>query len=453
MTSRPGFDPFCAAGIQESFYPARGMEETGEAPIMKTDWKEIDEGTGYIGYREAFDTVSANVRPVGDEPLSLDRCVGRVAAADLIARVSYPSVDVSLKDGYAVLSTNIASADRQEPVNLKVAGSAFAGARYEGHVENGRAVKVCAGAPLPDGADAVVAGEFCEESSPDRVMICADAGPGRNILQAGSEVAAGTTIVRAGERLLPGALGLAAAAGLTHVKVYRRPHVAMISIGDEIVVPGEKLHVGQLYASNLVAMQAWLNSFGISCAASVVADHEAAIGRELLAQLPHVDAILTSGGAWGSERDLVVGTLNTLGWHKLFHYVRMGPGKGIAFGLWENAPVFCLPGGPTSNQMAFLQLALPGLLRMGGDQRHPLPTVPARLAEAVKGRHPAWTEFKDAVVTHDGEGCSSVSIYRSRSRLQAIARARGLVCIPEGRDALQIGEIVPVQLLTERFGD
>ncbi len=420
---------------------------------MKSDRKEIDEGTGYIGYREAFDTVSANVRSVGDELLSLERCIGRVAAADLIARVSYPSVDVSLKDGYAVLSADIASADRQKPVHLKVAGSAFAGVRYEGRIETGGAVKVCSGAPLPDGADAVVAGEFCEGSSPDKVIISADAGPGRNILQAGSEVAAGATIVRMGERLLPGSLGLAAAAGLTHVKVYRRPRVAIISIGDEVVAPGEKLHVGQLYASNLVTMQSWLNSFGISCAASIVADQEASLGREMLTQLPHVDAILTSGGAWGSERDLVIGTLNRLGWQKLFHYVRMGPGKGIAFGLWENVPVFCLPGGPTSNQMAFLQLALPGLLRMGGDHRHPLPTLPARLTEAAKGRHPAWTEFKDAVVTHDDEGRYSVSLYKSSSRLQAIARAGGLICIPEGRDALQSGEVVPVQLLTGRFDD
>lgn len=420
---------------------------------MKVNRKEIDEGAGYIGYREAFAMVSANVRTVGDDLLSLERCAGRVSAADLIARVSYPSVNVSLKDGYAVLSADVASADGQEPVCLTVASSAFAGVRYEGRIENGLAVKVCSGAPLPDGADAVVAGEFCEESSPDKVIISADAGPGRNILQTGSEVAAGTTIVHKGERLLPGSLGLAAAAGLTRVKVYRRPHVAIISVGDEVVAPGEKLHVGQLYASNLITMQAWLSSFGISCVASIVADREASIRQELTRYAPDVDAILTSGGAWGSERDLVIGTLNKLGWCRLFHYVRMGPGKGIAFGLWENVPVFCLPGGPTSNQMAFLQLALPGLLRMGGDCRHPLPTVPAVLTEPVKGRHPAWTEFKDAVVAHGDEGRYSVSLYKSPSRLQAIARTGGLVCIPEGRDALQSGEVVPVQLLTARFDD
>ena len=129
----------------------------------------------------------------------------------------------------------------------------------------------------------------------------------------------------------------------------------------------------------------------------------------------------------------------------------MGPGKGIAFGLWEGKPVFCLPGGPASNEMAFLQLALPGILRMGGENRHPLQTVSARLTENVKGRHPAWTEFKDATLSQDPEGRYTVYLYRNRSRLQAIASANALVCIPEGIESLNSDEVVPVQMLVPRL--
>ena len=236
-------------------------------------------------------------------------------------------------------------------------------------------------------------------------------------------MAAGATIIRRGERITPGLLGLAAAAGISSIRVHRRPRVAIISIGDEVVAPGETLHAGQLYASNLVTMEAWLASFGIPCVTSVVPDDVNAIKRALKDCLPRVDVILTSGGAWGSERDLVVGVLNELGWAKRFHYVRMGPGKGIAFGLWENVPVFCLPGGPLSNEMAFLQFALPALLRMEGDARPPLQIVHARLTEDVKSRHRAWTEFKDAVITLDEKGQYAVALYRSRSRIEAIARA------------------------------
>jgi molybdopterin molybdotransferase len=139
--------------------------------------------------------------------------------------------------------------------------------------------------------------------------------------------------------------------------------------------------------------------------------------------------------------------LNGLGWREIFHHVRLGPGKGIAFGLWKSKPVFCLPGGPASNEMAFIQLALPGILRICGDTRHPLPTVNARLTESVRGRHTAWTEFKDAVLSRDSKGNYSVRLYTHRSRLQAIASANGLICIPEGVDSLSAGEIVPVQVL------
>ena len=143
---------------------------------------------------------------------------------------------------------------------LKVAGHVFAGGRYEGRVKSGNAVSVCSGSPVPDGTDAVVAGEFCEEVAPGEVAIEADARPGRDTVRAGVEVAAGATIIGEGERLLPGRLGLAAAAGISRIRVYRRPRVAVISIGDEVVAPGKRLHSGQLYASNLVAMEAWLAS-------------------------------------------------------------------------------------------------------------------------------------------------------------------------------------------------
>jgi molybdopterin molybdotransferase len=420
---------------------------------METDFNEIDEGTGYVGYQEAYALVCSNVQPVGIEEVPLASCVGRVVAEDLVALVSYPSSDVSLKDGFAVKSEDVADASRRQPICLRVAGSVFAGSSFEGEVTPGSAVKVCSGAPIPRGSDAVVAGEFCEEVSPGEVCIRADAERGRNVLRAGGEIKAGATITRGGEVLLPGYLGLAAAAGISCVRVWRRPRVALVGVGDEVVVPGGHLHPGQLYASNLVTMGAWLASFGIPYDTSVVEDNKSAIKQELMNHLPGADAILTSGGAWGSERDLVVGTLDELGWQEIFHHVRMGPGKGIAFGLWEGRPVFCLPGGPASNEMAFLQLALPGILRMGGENRHPLQTVSARLTENLGSRHQAWTEFKDATLSCDSEGNYTVKLYRNRSRLQAIASANCLVCVPEGAESMNRGEVVPVQILAPRLED
>lgn len=420
---------------------------------METEFTEIDEGTGYVGYQEAFNLVCSNVQPVGVEEIPIGLSVGRIVAEDLVALVSYPSGDVSLKDGFIVRSEDVAGASVRRPVCLRVTGSVFAGSRFEGEVTPGSAVKVCSGAPIPRGADAVVSSEFCEEISPEEVCIRAVAEHGRNVLRAGGEIKAGATIVEKGKVLLPGCLGLAAAAGINRVRVYCRPRVAVVGVGDEVVVPGGHLHPGQLYASNLVTMGAWLASFGIPYDTSVVRDNKDAIKQELLNHLPGADAILTSGGAWGSEHDLVVGTLDEMGWQVMFHHVRMGPGKGIAFGLLGGKPVFCLPGGPASNEMAFLQLALPGILRMGGENRHPLQTVSARLTETLQGRHRAWTEFKDATLSCDSEGNYIVKLYRNRSRLQAIANATCLVCIPEGTESLNLGEIVTVQILAPHLED
>jgi len=420
---------------------------------MEVEFAEIDEGTSYIGYGEAFNLVCSNLQPLGVEETPLDSCIGRIVSEDLLALISYPSTDVSLKDGFAVRSEEVAAASIHRRVCLRVIGSIFAGSGFEGEVKRGSAVKICSGAPIPQGLNAVVSGEFCRETSADEVWICADAEPGRNVLRSGGEITAGSTIARRGEVLRPGCLGLAAAAGISRVRTYRRPRAALIGVGDEVILPGQHLLPNKLYASNLVTIGAWLTSFGVPYVWSVVRDNEKAIKTELLKHLPSVDTILTSGGAWGSERDLVVGTLHRLGWREIFHNVRMGPGKGIAFGLLEDKPVFCLPGGPASNEMAFLQIALPGILRMGGRNRHPLETVSARLTENVRGRHRAWTEFKDATLSFDFEGGYAVSLYRNRSRLQAIAYANCLVCIPEGTESLNRGDVIPIQLLVPQVGD
>jgi len=408
---------------------------------------EIDDGIGYIGFHDALNLVYSNICPLGTEVLPLVDCVNRVAAEDLIGRIDNPSSDVSLKDGFAIRSFDIADASFDRPVKLKIIGSAFAGTRFTGKITQLSAVKILSGSPIPEGADAVVSDEFCLEQ-PTEVLVRANAERGRNILRAGEEIKAGDLVIAQGKVLLSGYLGLAAAAGLDKIPVYRRPRVAIIAIGDEVVAPGRPLAQGQLYASNLVTMAAWLASLGICYQTSVIKDDGDEIRQEMLKCLSGVDIILTSGGAWGSERDLVVGVLDALGWKKLFHHVRMGPGKGVAFGLLQNKPVFCLPGGPASNEKAFLQFALPGISRLGGNTHHPLPSLTAKLTKNVRGRHRNWTEFKDAYLTRDGSGNYQVTPYHGLNRLQSIARATCLICIPEGKESINEGELTSVQLLT-----
>lgn len=413
---------------------------------------EIDEGEEYIGYRDALNLIRSNTHPGGIENLPLESAVGYVAAEDIVALVDSPTSDISLKDGFAVKSDSLAGATTQHPVYLKIVGSVFAGSSFSGRILAGEAVKICSGSPIPTGADAVIAGEFCEETS-SGVYAGASAENGRNIFHAGEDVKAGSIVLEKGKVFLPARLGLAAAAGIHHVKVYRKPRVALIAIGDEVIAPGQKLKEGQLYASNMVNLGAWLSSFGIHFETAIAIDGVEAIRNELTKALPRADVIMTSGGAWGSERDLIVSTLDSLGWQKLFRHVRIGPGKGIAFGLWQDKPVFCLPGGPPSNEMAFLQLALPGVLNMMGRVGRPLLTILARLSEDIEGRHRAWTEFRKARLFREEDGSYTVTPLMDTSRLKSIASAACLLCIPEGVKSLHRGQIVTVQVLVPAITD
>ena len=411
---------------------------------------EIDEGANYIGYGAALDLVYAHVHTVGIDEIHIPEGVGRISAEDLTARISNPSSDVSLKDGFAVKSSDIAEASPEKPVRLRIIGESFAGSKFEGEVRHGTCVSICSGSPIPGGGEAVVSTEFCQRGTTD-VQVRADAAPGRNILRAGEDIKAGSIIVEKNGIFLPGLLGLTAAGGIQKIRVYRRPRVALIAIGDEVVAPGGPLHPGQLYASNIVTTGAWLDAFQIPFTTAIVGDTGDAIGTELAGCLPEVDTVVTTGGAWLSERDLVAGVLKEMGWHKVFHHVRMGPGKGIIFGILGGKPVFCLPGGPASNEMAFLELALPGILRMAGQAGPPLPVVSARLTKDMKSRHRDWTEFRDAMLSRDADGSYLVTPYLQRSRLQAIARAHCLICIPEGVDCLHEGDEIPVQVLMPTF--
>ncbi len=405
------------------------------------------EGTELIGLEGARDLVRRYIAPMESEEVPLLRVPGRVLAREVSARTDSPSADVSLKDGYAVRSEDTVRASRKSPTRLRVLGSRFAGERGETRIRPEGCVKITSGAILPADADAVVGIEFCTETA-EGVLVSEPVAAGLNVLAQGTDIAAGAALGAPGDRLGPGTAGWLAAAGLEEVPVYRLPSVALVATGDEVVAPGAPLERGQLYASNLVTLSAWLGAFGIATDLAILPDRRDDLRQELPRAIEGHDALLTSGGAWGSERDLVVGVLEELGWKRVFHRVRMGPGKAVGFGLLEGRPVFCLPGGPPSNEMAFLQLALPGVLRLAGWQGSPFPSLTARLTEPVKGRDIDWTQFKRGRLHRGTDEGFCVTPYLPRSRLESMALADCLIEVPEGVERLEAGEWVSVQMLS-----
>ncbi len=410
---------------------------------------EIDEGTGYAGFAEALALVRANTSPVGTEESPLAACPGYVSAEDAHARLDSPSRDASLKDGFAVRVPDVADACRERPAELTLVGSVFAGSRSAGEIHPGETVKVCTGAPMPKGAGAVVASELCDEVD-GKVRFRAGAAKGRNVARAGEDVKAGTTVVTEGQLLMPARLAFAAMAGISRLKVYRKPRLAILSIGDELVPPGEPLSEGKIYASNSLSIAGWLALLGIATATATVGDSTGSIKSCLASLSRAADGMITIGGLMHSERDLIFGALNNLGWTPVFHHVRMGPGKGTSFGVWQGKPVFCLSGSPTSSAIAFIELVLPGIANMIGLRDGRLLTATGRLSRRVVGRHRAWAEFHKARLTPHERGYPSVVPLTRASRPASLAEADCLLCKPEGIESLERGQLVTVDL-TEPF--
>lgn len=398
----------------------------------------------FIGFEEALALTVSSVPTSGTESLALDRLTGKISSQDVVSRVDCPSVDSSLKDGYAVVSSDLKKASRENLIDLKVTGQVTAGSSSKLGISKGQAIEITTGAPIPKGADAVLSKEFCHRREDD---ICCfnTAEPGRNIFRKGGDIGAGETIASKDEVLSPALIGLLASAGLEKIRVYKSPQVAVIATGDEVVAPGVPLKEGKLYASNMVEICSWLSLFGFSFRTELAPDSREEIASRIIELLPHVDAFITSGGAWGSERDLIIRVLESLNWRGVYHRVRMGPGKAVGFGLLEKKPFFCLPGGPPSSEMAFLQLALPGLLAMEGYRHPPFLSVAARLTETVRGDGD-WTQFVHARIER-GKDVIMVHPAKQRSRLQSMARKDALIVIPEGCEALPRGGVIDIQLL------
>ncbi len=400
-----------------------------------------------IGLEEALSRTLERLPPLPPVEIEIDEAVGLAVAENCAAIVDCPSASASTKDGYAVVSQDLENASKDSPVKLKVTGSVFAGSREDVSVVPGTAVKIMTGAKIPQGADAVIASEFTDEK--DAGILCyRDAGAGRNILEKGHDVKKGDRIVGFGEILMPAKTGLMAAGGISSVRVHPLPRIGIIAIGDEVVRPGESLKEGQLYASNIVTLVSWLKHFRMESTISIVPDQKKLLQKAVENMLEDIDVLITSGGAWKSERDLTVKTFQEMGGEIVFHHVRMGPGKAAAVILFRGKTVFCLPGGPPSNEMAFLQIALPALFHLAGKPPIPFESKTATLTETIKGDE-NWTQFFQAKLV-DNNGKLFVEPLKIKSRLQSQADADALIKIPEGIELLEKGGQIEIQVLFNR---
>ncbi len=352
------------------------------------------------------------------------------------AVIDYPSHDSSLKDGYAVVSQDVTIASSSRPVTLKLVGTVGAGDSCNLTVRPQTAVRILTGATIPEGADAVLAEEFAERE-PGQVKALANAERGRNILPKAGEIKKGENLIDAGQVFTPGRLSLVVAGGLDRASVFRRPVIGLLATGNEILLPGSSPKAGRLFASNLALQNAWLRSWPLEAKVRRAGDSFENLSAAVESLLSECDVLLTSGGAWNGDRDLTVKVLDHLGWDQVFHRVRIGPGKAVAMGFLKGKPVFCLPGGPPSNEAAFLLIAFPAVLRMAGYTSSPYLSLTGILEKDVAGQKD-WTQVIHCRAEKQGLLNRLIPLDSTR-RLSSMARADGLFLLPEGVEFMPRG--------------
>ncbi len=316
-----------------------------------------------IDVQEAHRRIADAIQPLPAEERPLDAVLGRVLAEEIAAGFSLPRFDNSAMDGFAVRWGDIGKASEERPVKLDVVRQVSAGDPAGPPVKPGSCVQIMTGAPLPEGADTVVIYEHTSGFGGRTVDIFRAPEPGANVRYAGEEVRGGETLLSPGMRLTPAEIGVLSAFGCSSVAVYRRPSVAVVTVGDELRMPGEPLQGSAIYNSNRFSLESCTRSSGAEIAGFWnVPDDEAAIEKALREALPACDMLVTAGGISTGEYDFMQRTLTGLGVRQAFWKVAQKPGKPFFFGTAERGGlVFGLPGNPVSALVCFLEYCIPAL--------------------------------------------------------------------------------------------
>jgi molybdopterin molybdotransferase len=375
------------------------------------------------------------------ETVALAGCPGRVLAEDLVAAADLPPFPASAVDGYAMRSADGGG-------RLRVVGESAAGRPFAGELAPGSAARILTGGVLPAGADSVVMVEEVEQG-PDWVVVPAGFPAGRNFHRPGDDLRRGDLVVRRGQPLGPAELGLAAALGQPALRVHRRPRVATLSTGDELVEVGRAPGPGQVVDSNRWALLAALREAGAEATLLRVAPDEPGPLRDLVVEaLREHEVLVTSGGVSVGTHDLVKPLLESLGEVHLGR-VRLKPGKPFTFATLPGGRLaFGLPGFPVSSLVTFEVFVRPALRQMQGFAEVARPTLPVRLAYDARATIDR-TEYQRVSLTREGDELVARSTgSQSSSRLLSLAGAHALVRVPEGERGLPAGSVVQALILS-----
>ena len=390
--------------------------------------------------REAHARVIAAFAPLPAEMVSVADAAGRVMASAPTARLTQPPSDLSAMDGYAVRAEDVPAV----PSTLKLVGQAPAGGSYDHALKPGETVRIFTGGPLPMGADSIVIQEDTKAEG-EKITILEAPKPGRHVRKAGLYFSAGDTPFKAGHVLTTRDVALAAAMNLPWLSVHRKPRVAILSTGNELVMPGDPVGRNQIVSSSGIAVAALMRAWGAEPTLFDIARDEAKlIGEHIAAGAQH-DLLITLGGASVGDHDLVQDALKAQGFAMDFWRIAMRPGKPLMFATKDRARVLGLPGNPVSTMVCALMFVKPALDRMLGQSGELVATRPVRLAVDVK-ENDTREDYVRAVLRHGPDGSLTVEPHKIQdsSMLSVLAWSNALLVRPPHDPARKAGDVVQV---------
>lgn len=406
-----------------------------------------------MSLEDARALVLSHVRPLDAETVPLLEAVGRVAAADVASDMDVSPFAHAAMDGFAVHEADLAQASPESPVELDVIADVPAGSTFDGAVARGRCVRIMTGAALPADVDAVVKYEIVETVEGDgkagsRVRFTAPCKPQANVREAGEEAREGEIVLHRGELVHPAGVGFLAGCGALEAAVYRRPRVAVIPIGSELIEPPAKPGPGRIRNSNGYAMAACAQAAGAACTLfPIVPDDEGLLADAIRQAVRDHDFVVTTGGASNGDFDFIKPVVERLG-TLYMTTVNMRPGKAQTFGVVDGVPVFGLPGNPAAAYMGFSLLIRPALRAMQGHTALEHPRVMARITESKKKKDPRRI-FSRATIARGADGVIEVTPAKNQSSglFGVIQKSNCVAVMPEGLEPVRAGDMVECILL------
>ncbi|MBR3554839.1 MAG: molybdopterin molybdotransferase MoeA [Oscillospiraceae bacterium] len=392
-----------------------------------------------LTFEEARSLLLEKAECTGTETLPLEACGGRILAKDAAAAFSVPPFDRSPYDGYAFRASDSAGASRERPVTLHVLEEVAAGSVPRFPVRPGTAVRIMTGAPIPEGADAVVMFEktaFTEES----VTLFEAAKPGDNIVLTGEDVRAGDVLVRAGSPIDAGTLGTLASQGFASLEVFRKPRVGIISTGTELLEPGQSPQPGRIYNSNRYTFTALL---GEACCEAVylgaAGDRVETIAALLREGLAGCDAILLTGGVSVGDYDLTPAAMEACGAEIFFRGVDMKPGMACCYGEAKGKLICALSGNPAAAMTNYYAVALPALKRLAGCRSCLPQELTVTLLEGFGKKSPVTRLLRGTLKLSGGEVQMALSQEQGNAVLSSAMGCDAMAVIPAGSGLLAPG--------------